>query len=423
MMFSFSKNKIEKPVKKQKIRSMRISSIVLIGYRNIFVNKLRSFLTIGGVAIGIGVVTFLICLGFGMQKMVIDEVTKNNPENIIDINNSSLDNFVSLSQENVDKIMKIHGVTDLATQVNTGGKFYYQESQTDVIIFGMTDNFLKLLNIQIRYGRIEEGDRTGKVMISKKLASILGFTNAEEAIGKKVSFDIILSDETNSGKREEIKSTGNEVEIMAVTDNEDDLVAYFSKDCLRDRFGIDLAQVGKATVDMEKTGIEDVRKNIEFMGFETESVTDIVNDINMFFLVIRVVLIVFGTIIMSISAMGMLNTLSVSLLQRTKEVGILKALGAKRIDIFRMFIFEAAIISFLGGTLGFMGGYGLAELINYVFNFVSAKRGMAPIDFIYIPGYFILALVCFIGFLGLVTGIMPAKRAATIHALDALRYE
>lgn len=419
----FSKNKNQEPVKKIKVRSMRISSIILIGYRNIFVNKFRSFLTIGGVAIGIGVVTFLICLGFGMQKMVIEEVTRNNPENIIDVNNSSLDNFVSLNQENVEKIKGIPGVLDVATQVSTGGKFYFQESQTDVIIFGITDNFLKLLNIQARYGQIDMADRSGKVIISKKLASILGFENAESAVGQKINFDIILSDETNSGKREEIKNTGNESEIMAVTDNEDNLVAYFSYDCLKDKFGVDLAQVGKVTVDLENGNIEEIRKNIEFLGFETESVTDIVNDINMFFLVIRIVLIVFGTIIMSISAMGMLNTLSVSLLQRTKEVGILKALGAKRIDIFRMFVFEAAIISFVGGTLGFLGGYGFAEFINEVFNYVSAKRGMAPIDFIYIPGYFILALVGFIGFLGLVTGIMPAKRAATIHALDALRYE
>ncbi|MFA6183855.1 MAG: ABC transporter permease [Parcubacteria group bacterium] len=422
-MLGFLNNKNKKPIKKYKIKSMSIASIVLIGYRNIFVNKLRSFLTIGGVAIGIGVVTFLICLGFGMQKMVINEVTKNNPENIIDINNGNLDNFVSLNKENVNKIKNIPGVVDIAVEVNTGGKVYYQESQTDVIIFGVTDNFLKLININMKYGKMDDPDRNNKIIISKKLASILGFSNGEDVVGKKVNFDIILSDETNSGKRDGIQNNNNEAEVIGVTDNEDSVVAYFYYDFLRDKFGIDLAQTGKATVDMKTKSIEEIRKNIEILGFVTESVVDVVTDINMFFLVIRVVLIVFGTIIMSISAMGMLNTLSVSLLQRTKEVGILKALGAKRIDIFRMFVFEAAIISFVGGALGFAGGYGFAELINLVFNFFSAKRGMAPIDFIYIPGYFILALVCFIGFLGLVTGIMPAKRAATIHALDALRYE
>lgn len=422
-MFSFSKNKDKTQLKTIKIKRMNFSSIILIGYRNIFVNKLRSFLTIGGVAIGIGVVTFLICLGFGMQKMVIDEVTKNNPVNIVDVNNGSLDNFVSLGKENVEKIRKIGGVEDVVVQVNAGGKFYYQESQTDAIVFGTGKKFIDLSDVNIKYGRIDYEDESAKVMISGKLANILGFTNREEALGKKVSFDILLSNETNSAAKEETEIKNNEAEIVAVTDNENDIVAYFSYTWLGEKFGVDLAQTGKVIVNLDKTSIEEVRKNVEFLGFETESVVDIVTDINMFFWVIRIVLIVFGTIIMSISAMGMLNTLSVSLLQRTKEVGILKALGAKRIDIFRMFVFEAAIISFVGGALGFFGGYGLAELINYVFNFISARRGMAPIDFIYIPGYFVLALVCFIGFLGLVTGIMPAKRAATIHALDALRYE
>lgn len=422
-MVNLFKNKNKAQDKEIKIKKMSFSSIILIGYRNIFVNKLRSFLTIGGVAIGIGVVTFLICLGFGMQKMVIDQVTKDNPVNIVDVNNGSLDNFVSLGKENVDKIKKINGVEDVAVQVNAGGKFYRQESQTDTIIFGTTKKFIDLSDVNIKYGKIDYEDESAKVMLSGKLASILGFADKNEALGKKVSFDILLSNETNSEKKEETEIKNNEVEIVAVTDNENDIIAYLSYAWLGEKFGIDLAQTGKVIVDLEKTSIEDVRKNVEFLGFETESVVDIVTDINMFFWVVRIVLIVFGTIIMSISAMGMLNTLSVSLLQRTKEVGILKALGAKRIDIFRMFVFEAAIISFVGGTLGFFGGYGFAEIINYTFNFISARRGMDPIDFIYIPGYFVLALVCFIGFLGLVTGIMPAKRAATIHALDALRYE
>ena len=134
-------------------------------------------------------------------------------------------------------------------------------------------------------------------------------------------------------------------------------------------------------------------------------------------------MIILGTIIMSISAMGMLNTLSVSLLQRTKEVGILKALGAKRNDIFKMFVFEAAIISFLGGLIGFFGGYGMAYAINLVFNILAIRNGHATLNFIYIPYYFIVAIVIFIFFLGLVTGLMPARRASRIHALDALRYE
>jgi len=162
---------------------------------------------------------------------------------------------------------------------------------------------------------------------------------------------------------------------------------------------------------------------IEQLGLTTESVTDVVKDINSFFSLVRIVMIIFGTIIMSISAMGMLNTLSVSLLQRTREVGILKALGAKRKDVFKMFILEAAIISFSGGVIGLLGGYGLARLVNFIFNMLAVRRGVDPTSFVEIPYYFILALTAFIALLGFSTGIMPARRASKIHALDALHYE
>jgi putative ABC transport system permease protein len=126
---------------------------------------------------------------------------------------------------------------------------------------------------------------------------------------------------------------------------------------------------------------------------------------------------------MSISVMGMLNTLSVSLLQRTKEVGILKALGARRFDVFKMFIFEAIIISFTGGILGFLGGFGLAISVNQALIYLGRKSGVEISQFVYLPYYFVAIIGGFILFLGIATGIMPAFRAAKIHALEALRYE
>lgn len=410
--------------RKKENKGMQLSAIIFIGYRNILVNKMRSVLTIGGVAIGIGIITFLICIGFGMQKMVINEVVKENPVNIIDISNGNLENFVSLNEDNIKKIKNIKGVQDVQVSVNTGGKMYQGESQTDVIIFGITNGYLDLVGdkLKIIFGKMEYGNE-GKIMISSKLAGLLGFDKPKDIIGKKVKFDMILSDETNSQIKKENEIKDNEAEVVAVFDDKNNISAYFSYKFIHEKFGVDLAQRGKIKIDMNNSDVEEMRKNIELLGFETESVADVINDINLFFWIVRIVLIIFGIIIMSISAMGMLNTLSVSLLQRTKEVGILKALGSKRQDIFRMFIFEAAIISLVGGAMGFLGGYGLARLFNEIFNILASQRGLDPISFVYIPMYFVIALVTFIFFLGLSTGIMPARRAARIHALDALRYE
>jgi ABC-type antimicrobial peptide transport system permease subunit len=408
--------------KKTKISKMRLGMLVFVGYRNLRSSKLRSFLTIGGVAVGIGIITALICLGFGVQKMVVSQVTKNNAEDVIDISNRNLENFVILSDESIDKIKSIDGVRQVATLMETGGKVYWQESQTDSIIYGTNKEYLDMGKVKFSVGKIEECSAdSNTAALSSRLAKILGFSNPADAVGKDMDFDMVLSSDIVTDLQKETNSEKDKLKVVGIIDDDQNTFLYLPLSYLKKKFGVTGAQSGKVQTDVTK--VSPVRSKIEQMGFVTDSVVDLVNDINAFFMIIRVIMIILGSIIMSISAMGMLNTLSVSLLQRTKEVGILKALGAKRKDIFKMFVFEAAIISFLGGLIGFSGGYMTASAINLVFNILAKRNAHETLNFVYIPYYFIVAIVIFIFFLGLVTGLMPARRASRIHALDALRYE
>ncbi len=420
--FSGKENKTTRPRRKDKISKMRFGMLIFIGYRNLRSNKLRSILTIGGVAIGIGIITTLICLGFGIQKMVVSEVTKNNAIDVIDISNRNLENFVILNDENVEKIKNLEGVQNVATIMETGGKVYWAESQTDAVIYGTNKDYLGLGKIKFSSGKIEDCDANeNTAALSSRLAKILGFSNPAEAVGKEMEFDMILSSDIKENVEKDTVSEKGKLKVVGIVPDDQNTFLYLPLNFLKKEFGISGAQSGKVKVDVDK--VSSLRAQIEQIGFTTESVMDLVKDINSFFTIIRVAMIVLGSIIMSISAMGMLNTLSVSLLQRTKEVGILKALGAKRKDIFKMFVFEAAIISFLGGVIGFFGGYGAAYLINIAFNVLAVRYNRATLNFVYIPYYFVVAIVAFIFFLGLVTGLMPARRASRIHALDALRYE
>ncbi|NTW15731.1 MAG: ABC transporter permease [Candidatus Moranbacteria bacterium] len=404
------------------VLKMRLSSILLIGYRNLLINKFRSLMTIGGVAVGIGIVTFLISLGFGFQEMVVREVTKDNPPDIVEVSNSNLDNFVSLDDATIGRIRDIGGVTQVGRSINTGGKFAEGDSQTDGAMYGQDAEFAAMSPLKMIAGNADFGEGSDKVVVSSRLAELLGFPDPTSIVGKTVTYDIILSSETNAEVKGDTVRPGNAIEVGGVLDDRDKALAYFPYPLLAREFGVDLAQQGKVKA-AEGAAIADIRTQIENLGFVTENVGDIVGDIDGFFLVIKVVLVVFGSIIMSISAMGMLNTLSVSLLQRTKEVGILKALGAKRDDIFKMFIFEAAIISSIGGLAGLLGGYGAAKAVNVLFDTFAARQGSGSISFVSIPGYFLLAIVGFVIFLALATGLMPARRASQTHALEALRYE
>jgi putative ABC transport system permease protein len=396
--------------------------IIFIGWRNLKAGKTRSVLTIGGVALGIGVITFLLCMGFGVQRLIVGEVTKNNPLNVIDINNGNLDNFISLSNDIVERIRAIDGVDTIERRVNTGGKVIVGESQTDVVIFGANEKYFNLAKINYRSNDAKFSSGENKAVISEQVAKLLGFNDPVSAIGKTITYNVVISKEVSSQIGEETVSENKDTEIVGIITGDNNTYMYLPFDVINSNFQIDLAQSGKVLV-RDMTKFDNIKQQLEQMGFVTESINDLIKDIDSFFSTMRVVLVIFGVIIMSISVMGMLNTLSVSLLQRTKEIGILKALGSKRTDIFKMFVFESVIISFAGGVLGFVGGYGFSLLINKILIILGKKYGVDLTFFVYMPVYFITAISGFIIFMGFATGLMPAFRAARIHALEALRYE
>lgn len=410
---------------------MRLSSVLFIGYRNMFSNRLRSVLTVGGVAIGIGIITLLISLGFGVQGMVIHEVTKNNPSNIIDVSNKSLETFVLLDKGALEKIRNIAGIDQIEIRTSIGGKFFNGETQTDVVMNAVSRHYLDLARSDIdQVTREKIFTEPGAILITPKLATLLGYENPRDSIGQRIEYTSVVTNDMlgdiEDGSTERTKREDENMLVIAdvIRDplKDEAVYALVSFDEVRSRYGNIAGQFGKVLVKDESI-IESVRLQIEQTSFVTESVTDTIADINSFFSIVRAILVVFGVIIMSISAMGMLNTLSISLLQRTKEVGILKALGAKRLDIFKMFIFEAFLISFLGGAMGLIFGYGVAKGINVGINALSGKYGVAPTSFVEMPTIFVISIIVFIFFLGLFTGLFPAMRASKIHALEALRYE
>ncbi len=418
--------------KREPFAHMKFSSVLLIGYRNMISNKLRSILTIGGVGIGIGIITLLISLGFGIQDMVIREVTKNNPSNIIDVSNKSLDNFILMDNVALERMRNIGGVEQVETRTSVGGKFSNGDTQTDVVINVISRHYLDLARSDINQ---EIGSKifteSNGVLITPKLANLLGFEKPEESIGKQITYtstvtaDMFANDTESTPEETSKRDTDDTLTIVGIVKDQtkDDAVyAFLSFEEFQKRYGNVAGQFAKVRVKDDSV-IESVRLQIEQTAFTTESIIDTITEINSFFLIVRIILVIFGTIIMSISAMGMLNTLSISLLQRTKEVGILKALGTKRADIFKMFIFEAFLISFFGGSIGLLGGYGVARGVNYVINFLGEKYNVTPLSFVEVPSIFIISIIVFIFFLGLVTGIFPAMRASKIHALEALRYE
>ena len=126
---------------------------------------------------------------------------------------------------------------------------------------------------------------------------------------------------------------------------------------------------------------------------------------------------------LTVAALGMFNTLTVSLLERTREVGLMKAMGMKSSEVQELFLTESMIMGFLGGILGIIGGWFAGKAVGVVLSFFAIFRGVGFVDISYLPFSFVLIVVLLSLLVGIATGIYPARRATKISALDALRYE
>ena len=115
--------------------------------------------------------------------------------------------------------------------------------------------------------------------------------------------------------------------------------------------------------------------------------------------------------------------MTITLLERTEEIGIMKSIGASDISISMMFFMESAIMGFLGGcagiTIGWLGGLGF----NAIINFIAARFGGESVSLFYSPMWFVLSILAFSAIVGFLTGFVPARRASKIDPLDALRYK
>jgi len=155
----------------------------------------------------------------------------------------------------------------------------------------------------------------------------------------------------------------------------------------------------------------------------TRSVVDTVEQINSLFSTLRTALLLLGMVALAVAALGMFNTLTVSLLERTREVGLMKALGMKSAEVKELFLTESMVMGLFGGVLGIILGVVLGKLLGLVLSLAAFSQEVGFIDVSYIPLPFVLTVVLLSLLVGITTGIYPARRATKISALNALRYE
>lgn len=260
-------------------------------------------------------------------------------------------------------------------------------------------------------------DSEKQVLISQALLRAWG-RKEDEVLGKEVDIQYLVTNSLSPKVSGRLLSEKTTYKIVGVFSETAKPVIYVPLGDVESMGINNYSSLKILTIGEDK--MTEVRTVIQSQGFVTRSVSDTLVQINRLFAIIRFLLGSFGAIALIVALFGMFNTLTVSLLERTREIGVMKSLGTTNEDVSRIFLAESVLISGIGGIIGVFFGNFLGLFIDiFVFKFFS-KAGQS---LFFLPWDFALLIISIAVVVGLITGWYPSRRASKISALNALRYE
>lgn len=392
----------------------------LLAFRSIKNRRTRSWLTIIGILIGVAAVVALISLTQGLNQAVEEEFEQVGSDKITIMPGAggagggmgpSLSSSV-LYQSDVDAIRNIRGVEGVEPMLGGYTEVGYGTERKTVEVFGANPELFD----QFPQFEIDEGR---KIRPNDRFKAVVGSRAATDIFSQNL--DVKNSIEIKDRK---VRVVG----IMAPVGNpRDDSSVMIPLETYRDIFKkeneVSVIYVDtEETLDVEKVAddiedkLEDERGEKDFtvqtMEQIQKSVSNILGMIQGLFLGVAAISILVGGV-------GVMNTMYTSVLEKTREIGIMKAVGAKNSHVMIIFLFESGILGLVGGTIGIGLGIGIAKLAEYG---IQESFGLGMMQTAITPELILGALVFSFG-IGTVSGLLPARKAAKLNPADALRYE
>ncbi|MEK9156217.1 MAG: FtsX-like permease family protein [Patescibacteria group bacterium] len=399
---------------------MRIEIIFKIAFKNLWQNKLRTFLTVSGVTVGIASIVFLVSIGYGLERLVTGQVANFNAFTVVDIPSANLKDF-GLNDDSVNRVRELGHISKIAPSISLAGRIKQGagESATETVIIGGGSDYWELAEIYVEKGNLPSSEK--EAVVNRSLLSLIGETS-DSIIGQVINLDIIVPRELQAKGAAEAKNIEDvEVRVVGVHRDERSPVVITALSLIKNG-GAEKYSNLKIKID-NKDSVSGVRKQLENIGFATEYVGDTVKEIAQVFSLFRAVLAAFGLIALIVAALGTFNTLTISLLERIREIGLFKALGMRNRDVYKLFMAESLIIGISGGAYGMIIGEGLGVAINFSLALLAKRAGAEQVTIFITPWFFAVGIALFSLVIGFLTGWYPAKRAVKLNPLDALRYE
>ena len=396
---------------------------VKIVLRSLVVNKMRSILSMLGIIIGVGAVIALLAVGAGAQKTVLSHVTALG-SNLIMVNPGQSKSggvrsasFQTLKPEDADAVYRaIPEVVRMSPVSRGNGQFKYYNKNKQASIMGVNSSYIKIRNFEIERGRAfiqSEIEQRAKVAIlgSDVAKDLFGDANPldEKVKVNGVAFKVIA---VLKSKGTQGPFSFDDQALIPYTTAMDRMlgVDYLSEIDLQMEDGANQTVVQAAVEELLRTRhrIPDGRDSDFQVRNMAEMVAAVTSVTNTFSLLLGAV----AAISLIVGGIGIMNIMLVTVTERTREIGIRKAIGADDRDILFQFLLESIVMSTLGGLLGIVLGGAVAAAITVIAGFT------APVT----PASIALSLsfaIC----VGVFFGFYPARRAASLDPIEALSYE
>jgi putative ABC transport system permease protein len=391
---------------------------------NLKKRKVRSALTILGIFIAIATIFVLISLSLGLNDAIKAEFQQLGSDKFFiqakgQAGGPGSGGAVELTTKDVDVVKKVSGVKDATYDIVGNAKIEFNSKIRYFMVGGLPIKGIDLLVESVGYkideGRFLEKEDLGRVLVGSGYKG--NFFKKPVRVGDKI---------TINGK--DFKVVGV---LQSVGSPTYDNLIYMSEPDFRDLFNIPsrideiIVQVKPGT-DLEKVA-NDTKKKLENYRGVTDKTVDftistpeeLIGSVSTILNIITAFLLGVAGISLLVGGIGIANTMYTSVLERTKEIGTMKAIGAKNSDILLIFVIESGMLGLIGGVIGIILGYGIGKLVEII----AVQALGTNLLRIATPWYLIVGCLLFAFLIGAFSGFFPARQASKIKPADTLRYE